>query len=206
MEYAVSIGIGYLLGSLNPAALIARLKKQNIRASGTKNLGATNVMMHFGKGFGALVMLFDVFKAAGAVWIVRWIFPEIALVGILGGCAAVMGHIFPFYLKFKGGKGLAAFGGMVLGVNPFSFLVLLIFCSALILIVNYSVFMPVTAAILFPLLLWLRTGDPIAALVALLTGGVLIFKFRENLVKVKNRTEVKVRGFLSGKQKTEKSE
>lgn len=126
MAYIFSVIIGYLLGCLSPAALISKIKRKNLRKNGTGNLGATNVMLNFGKRFGALVMLFDIFKAFAAYKLAELLFPSAAFVGIAAGFAAVVGHVFPFYMKFKGGKGLAAFAGMVLAYNPWLFLFLLL--------------------------------------------------------------------------------
>ena len=92
MEYAISIIIGYLLGSISPAALISKIKKINLRKTGTKNLGATNTTLVLGKKFGAIVMIFDIAKGAASVLIAKLLFREIAmLAGLLAGSAAVAG-------------------------------------------------------------------------------------------------------------------
>lgn len=121
LETVISLVIGYLLGTLSPAALFAKLKKVNLRKRGTGNLGATNTTMVLGKQYGALVMILDIGKAFLACKLAELLFPELAVAGLLAGAAAVVGHIYPFYMKFKGGKGLAAFGGMILAYNPWMF-------------------------------------------------------------------------------------
>ena len=122
-----SLLIGYLFGGLNPAAMVAAVKKVNLRERGTKNLGATNVTLTVGMRYGVAVMLFDVMKAYISVKLARLLFPKAAAAGLLAGCGAVVGHIYPVYLKFKGGKGLAAFGGMILAMDPVLFLILHLF-------------------------------------------------------------------------------
>ena len=133
MKILLCILIGYLIGSLNPAALLSKLKKKDLRKQGTGNLGATNTMIVLGKGYGALVMLFDVAKAFASVKLAQLLFADLAVAGILAGSAAVIGHIYPFYLKFQGGKGLAAFGGMILAVDPLLFIILLVIALTLCL-------------------------------------------------------------------------
>ena len=202
MKALFAILLGYTIGSVSPSAIIGRMKKTDLRADGTKNLGATNTMLHFGKGYGALVMLLDMLKSILAVMLAAAICPEEEIVGIVGGSAAVVGHIFPFYMKFKGGKGLATFGGLVLAVNPPVFLFLLILSCLLMVIVNYSFIMPYSAGILFPILHGAATGSPAAALIAAAVSGVILFKHRDNVVKAWRGEDIKIREFLAGKYKT----
>lgn len=191
--------MGYLLGTLNPAAWLAKLKKENLRDSGTGNLGATNVMLHFGKLYGALVMIFDIAKAFVAVKVAELLFPSIELAGILAGGAAVVGHVYPFYMRFKGGKGLAAFGGMMLAVDPLTFFLLLTAGVVLIFITNYSVALPLSAAVLFPVLYIVRFGDFPQFLIVTAVCILIIIKFCDNLKKIKRGEEIKVREFLKKK-------
>lgn len=104
MNILICILIGYLLGSINPAALISRMKKTNLRDKGTGNLGATNTMLVLGKKYGAFVMAFDISKAFCAVKAAQMLFPALSISGLISGGAAVAGHVWPFYMKFKGGK------------------------------------------------------------------------------------------------------
>lgn len=197
MNYLLLILAAYLLGSLNPAALIARLKHKNLRKHGTGNLGATNVMLNFGKGFGILVMLFDTAKAALAVSVAQALFPASPeLAGLLAGGCTVVGHVFPFYLGFKGGKGLAAFGGLVLAFDPLLFLFLLILGVLLMIAVNYSFVLPFSAALLFPLLTGIRHRSLSLALLAAAIGALILCKHAGNLRKARNGTDVKIRDYL----------
>lgn len=196
MKLVLCVLIGYLLGSLSPAALLSKLKKKNLRKQGTGNLGATNTMLVLGKGYGALVMIFDIAKAFVAVKLAQLFVPNLAIAGILSGSAAVIGHIYPFYLKFKGGKGLAAFGGLVLGVDPLLFVVLLVTALALMLIINFSVAMPMSAAILFPILYGIRTKSFPEIIVSIVISLLIIVKHYSNLLKAKNGDEIKVRDYI----------
>lgn len=195
MEILLCVLIGYLIGSINPAAFISRLKKTDLRTQGTQNLGATNTMLVLGKGYGALVMLFDIAKAFISVKLAKLIFPAFTLAGIIAGSAAAAGHIFPFYMKFKGGKGLAAFGGLILGVDPTLFMILLVTALVLMFIINYSFAMPMSAGVLFPILYAVRTGDAAATVIASAVSVLVMYKHFGNIGKAMRGEDIKVREY-----------
>lgn len=114
MEYLLCALVGYGLGCISPSWMISQIKHTDIQKSGTGNLGTTNAFIHFGKGWGSLVLICDMAKAFLAVKLCVWLFPGFALAGVIAGCMAVIGHIFPFYNHFRGGKGIASFGGFIL--------------------------------------------------------------------------------------------
>ena len=201
MEFAISTLFGYLLGSISPAAFIARIKKINLRKSGTGNLGATNTTLVFGKKFGIIVMAFDILKSALAVIIARLIFPEVgALAGLIAGASAVVGHMFPFYMKFKGGKGLAAYGGMVLAFDPLLFLILLCLGLLSMIVINYGVALTYAAAILFPVLVGIKYWTSAFILPLILISAavsiLLMVKHIDNILKVAREQEYTMRQFL----------
>ncbi|MGM9681658.1 MAG: glycerol-3-phosphate acyltransferase [Eubacteriales bacterium] len=196
MKILSCILIGYLLGSLNPAALLSKLKKKDLRKQGTGNLGATNTMLVLGKGYGALVMIFDIAKALVAVKLAHTLFPTMEVSGVIAGSAAVVGHIYPFYLKFKGGKGLAAFGGLVLGVDPFLFVILLVIAMALMFLLNYSVAMPMSAAVLFPILYGIRNGGFLSVIIVTTVSVLIICKHFSNIGKARRGEDLKIREYV----------
>ena len=196
IKIPISILLGYLLGSLSPAALISKLKKSDLRTQGTKNLGASNTLLTFGKAWGALVMLFDIAKAYLAYKLAQWICPAVSLIGMLAGSAAVVGHIFPFYLKFKGGKGLAAYGGLVLACDPMVFCGLLVLATILIIVTNHSSIMPMTAAVLFPILLFIRTQSIPMTVIAALISALMAWKHRENLMQAIRNEDLQIRKYI----------
>ncbi len=113
-----SIVLGYLLGNFQTAYLIGKFfGKIDIRQKGSSNAGASNVTQVMGWKFGVLTALADILKAFLAVRISFWVFGSDAY-AFTAGTFAVLGHIFPFYLKFKGGKGLASLVGMMLAFKP----------------------------------------------------------------------------------------
>lgn len=113
MDAALSIALGYFAGSLSPSSLVGRLKKTDVRKSGTGNLGATNTMLVLGWGAGIFVMLFDLMKSFLSGKLAQYLFPGLSTAGMLACIGAMIGHCFPVFHRFRGGKGLAAFGGLV---------------------------------------------------------------------------------------------
>ena len=105
MAYFLAIGLGYLLGCSNMAYWLSRIKNVDIRKNGSGNLGASNATVLLGWGAGVIVALHDIGKAVLAVILTKLLFPEAEYAAAAAGVACVLGHIFPFYLKFKGGKG-----------------------------------------------------------------------------------------------------
>ncbi|MBW8384029.1 MAG: glycerol-3-phosphate acyltransferase, partial [Youngiibacter sp.] len=124
MNYAVIILIGYLLGNLQSAYILGRVfKKVDIRELGFGNAGASNAAVSFGWSWGVTVALLDIAKAFLSVMIVRSLmatgFVEQGYFPMyLNGAAVILGHDFPFFMRFKGGKGTASYAGMLLGINP----------------------------------------------------------------------------------------
>lgn len=99
----ICVVIGYLLGCINPAYLISKMKDKDITNRGTGNLGTTNAFINFGKVYGVLVLICDMGKAVLAVVVSRYLNPDFLLGGIVAGSMAVIGHILPFYNGFRGG-------------------------------------------------------------------------------------------------------
>ena len=197
MYYACCAGIGYALGSISPSYILSKIKKVDIRKSGTKNLGASNTFMHFGRFWGIFVMLFDILKAYFAVKLCQFLFHELPLAGLVSGTAAVLGHNYPFYLRFKGGKGLASFGGFVLALSPPMFLCLLTGCIIITFILNYGCVLALSAAALFPIIVGISYGSLPAFLIAAVSGANVFLKHTQNLKRIKNGEETKFRTFIS---------
>ena len=117
MGYVIASLLGYLLGCSNLAYFISLARKYDIRRSGTGNLGASNATVLFGWKAGVAVAVHDAGKALLAVLLTKLLFPDLEYAGAAAGVAAVLGHNFPFYLNFKGGKGTASFVGLTLYIR-----------------------------------------------------------------------------------------
>ena len=103
MKYGLIILVGYFLGCSNMAFYLAKVRKADLRSSGTGNLGASNAVVLLGWQAGVLTAIHDIGKASLAVLLAKWLFPELEYAGAAAGVACVLGHIFPFWLNFRGG-------------------------------------------------------------------------------------------------------
>ena len=121
--------ICYLIGCINPAYIIGKIKGFDIRQKGSMNAGASNVVINVGKRAGVATALFDILKAFFCVKMSGVLLGDMPTAVVFCSVCCVLGHIFPFYLKFKGGKGFASLGGLVLGFNFKVFI-----CIALLII------------------------------------------------------------------------
>ena len=158
LPYIVTILGAYLIGCSNMALYLSRWKGVNLRAGGSKNLGASNAFALMGWKAGLLVAVHDIGKAVLAVELSKWIFPAVPLLGFIAGVACVLGHMFPFYLKFKGGKGFASYLGMILAINWKVALCILAAVVILTVLTDYIVVGTVTSVVSFPIYTAIRSG------------------------------------------------
>ena len=197
MHAIYSLGLGYLIGCISPAALLSKLKHVDLKEEGTKNLGATNTAIVLGRGSGIFVMIFDICKSICASRLARWLFPQLMLAGMLACIGAILGHCFPVFLHFQGGKGLAAFGGMVLAYRPWFFLAILIPGLVLTVLLDTGVALPMLGCALFPTLTLLSGGNIPEILCALAASALLFVMHWENLQKaIHNKDVISTRNFL----------
>ena len=161
INISIAIIVGYLLGSIPSAYLAARLRKRiDIREVGSKNMGAMNVYYEVGRIEAILVLLTDVDKGIAAILLVRWLLdmPLLSPFGFITGItalAAVIGHTFPVFLKFRGGKGGATTFGILLFLMPKAIPIWLIICLIALLISHNLTFCYSIAFVCFPLAAWL---------------------------------------------------
>ena len=189
MEEAICILGGYLIGCINPSYIIARIRGFDIRTKGSMNAGASNAVITMGKGIGFFSAVFDILKAFLATRLAVYIFAECALAFPLSGAACILGHIFPFFIRFRGGKGLACLGGIVLSFDWRIFLILLGAEAVLLLITDYICFVPMTASVAFPVIYAVRTGDAWGTAALAVTAVLINLRHIENLKRIKNGTE-----------------
>lgn len=196
MESVLILLIGYMLGCISPAAWISKRKNVDLRREGSGNLGATNTALVLGRGAGLMVMMLDMAKSYLSSRISKALFPHIAFAGLMASFGCIVGHCFPALMEFRGGKGLAAFGGMVIAVHPLLFLVIVIPAVVLMAILNTSVAVPILGGILFPVLMWAFGAGTVEVLIAFAAGILIIYMHRDNLKKAITNTDViTVRGF-----------
>lgn len=198
MNYIFAILIGYLIGCSSMSLYLAKIKGVDIRSHGSKNLGASNSMILMGWKAGIIVALHDIGKAFLAVFIANLLFPGIENIGAVAGVACVFGHIFPFYLKFHGGKGFASYIGMTLALNWKFALILIVIVALITLITDYIVLGTFTTIISVPTYMGFANHSYILALILLLGTAVILYKHRENIVKLRNGTEIGLRSANRG--------
>ena len=182
--------IGYLLGSIPFGLLLTRMAGLgDVRNIGSGNIGATNVLRTGNKGLAAATLLLDAFKGTAAVLIVAHFFGEDA--GVLAGFAAFIGHIFPVWIGFKGGKGVATYLGILLGLAPLMALIFAIVWLAIAFTTRYSSLSALVATLVIPVVLWILGADKIAAVMALMTV-ISWYKHRANIARLTAGTEGKI--------------
>jgi glycerol-3-phosphate acyltransferase PlsY len=185
----LALAFGYLLGSIPFGLLLTRAAgSPDIRAIGSGNIGATNVLRTGRKDLAAATLLCDALKGTVAVLMAAHFGPDAALTAGLG---AFLGHLFPVWLRFKGGKGVATYIGVLLGL---CWPAALAFCAiwvAVAAVFRYSSLAALVASAMTPLALWLFGLPTVAAIFALLTL-LLWIKHRENIARLLSGTEGKI--------------
>lgn len=203
MTYFIIILIGYLIGTSNMATYLAALKKVDLRTGGSGNPGASNAMILMGWKAGILVGLHDIGKAAAAVLLARYLFPETVLAGVVAGVACVFGHMFPFYLRFRGGKGFASYLGMTLALHWKFALVLMLAVVIITLVTDYIVLGTMTTVISLPIYCAI-TQNLLAALILSAASLVIIYRHHDNLVRICRGTEIGLRSAHRGDHRVHK--
>lgn len=201
MGYLIAIAAGYLLGSSNMAYWLSKMKNVDIRSKGSGNLGASNATVLLGWGAGVIVAVHDIGKALLAVLLAKLVFPELEYVEAAAGVACVLGHIFPFYLKFKGGKGLASYIGMTLALNWRLALGIIALLVIVTLVTDFIALGTISVSVATPIGLGLMTQSAVLPLILCIATVVMIFKHQENLVRIKNRTEIGLRSTAKGENR-----
>lgn len=185
----LALAFGYLLGSIPFGLLITRAAGLgDVRQIGSGNIGATNVLRTGNKGLAALTMLLDALKGTAAVFIAGLHSPEAALAA---GFAAFLGHLFPIWLGFKGGKGVATYLGVLAGLAWQGALVFAVVWLSVAFTTRYSSLAALVAAIAVPVSLYLWGVDAIAALFTLMSA-IVIVKHRPNISRLLAGTESRI--------------
>ncbi len=190
----IVLAIGYLLGSFSTGVVLSEIfAHADVRTMGSGNAGTTNMLRVFGRTMALFTFLGDTIKGIIAVYIGKWLVGG-DLGGILGTAGAVLGHFYPLYFQFKGGKGIATAFGALLFVFPFhaliAFGVFLILVSATKYVSLGSIF----AALTLPALLFITHGasNLIVCLIAAAIGISIVLRHHKNISRLLNHTENKL--------------
>ena len=173
MKALLSLILGYFIGNFNTAALVGKRKHVDLKQEGTGNLGATNTTLVLGWKSGVTVMVFDILKSFFSGKLAQFLFPQLRIAGMLACIGAMLGHCFPVLLHFKGGKGLAAFGGLVLCCRPLFVPIMLFSALGLMFAVDCGVAFPLFVGLIFPVLVLLFHGTAAEVLTAAAAGLLL---------------------------------
>ena len=191
MNQALVLVVAYLLGSIPFAYLAGRLNGVDLRTVGSGNLGATNVFRTLGRTVGIAVMVLDIAKGAFAVLIAQWV------VGgpwwpIAAGALAILGHVFPVWTGFKGGKGVAVGAGALVGLVPAASGVLIILWLLIVVLTRYVSVASIVCALAAAPLAWAFGAPwPYVAFIGL-AGLFVIIKHRENITRLLEGTENRI--------------
>lgn len=184
------IAAGYLLGSIPFGLVLTKLAgTEDLRSIGSGNIGATNVLRTGRKGLAAATLLLDALKGTAAVLIGRWLGGELA--AILAGLAAFCGHLFPLWLGFKGGKGVATYLGVLLGFHWPLFLLFAGAWLATAYFTRLSSAAALTGSVLVPIAAMFTSGT-VAAAVCVAMTVLLWWKHRSNIARLRAGTEPKI--------------
>ena len=188
---------GYLMGCFSTAYFVGKINKVDIRKYGSGNMGTTNALRTLGAKAGAITLIGDVIKAVIAILFVKFIFfpgnENLDLLSIYTGLGVVIGHNYPFWLKFKGGKGMAATGGVMASLDPLIIPIGIPLFVLSILITKYVSVGSLVVAVLFPIWIAIRNPGNLHMLIIALLFMVLAFiKHRGNIKRLLNGTENKI--------------
>ena len=216
--YCISAAAAYLLGSIPWGfLLVLTVRRQDIRAQGSGNIGATNVLRSGGKGLGTLTFLLDAAKGYAAVVLGRYLASHLAggsapihnaaiqNAAILAGLFAILGHMFPVWLQFKGGKGVATALGVFLALGPWAALAALGIFVATVMVTRYVSLGSILAAIALPFLtLFLLPERPSIFFRVVVFGcsALVLAKHKGNIVRLMHGVEFKLGAPRSGSRPT----
>ena len=204
MERLLCVVIGYLFGLIQTGYIYGKIKSIDIRKHGSGNAGTTNVLRTLGWKAGVITFIGDCLKCVLAVTIVQFMFIQDlhqGLYAMYAGLGAVLGHNFPFYLKFKGGKGIASTAGLILAVNPIMFLIVAVVFIGIVLITQYVSLASIVIMILFVIMVVVRGQSGMLLLpngdlyeyyaIAIVLALLAIWRHRANIQRLLNGTENK---------------
>ncbi len=196
-----AITVAYLLGSIPFGLLIAKARGVNIRTTGSCNIGATNVMRSVGKGWGLLTLLLDGLKGALPTAGFPMLLASFSLVPdppawikVACGTAAILGHNFPVFLRFKGGKGVATSAGVLVGLAPLALLIGLVTFTIILVISRFVSLGSIAAAIVVPLASFAIYGNDGFIIPAALTvlGALVLWRHKANIVRLHRGIEPRI--------------
>lgn len=190
MEYLLVLAANYLLGSIPSAYLVGKMKGIDIRQEGSGNVGATNAFRVMGKSAGLLVLAMDALKGVLGVVLARLVGGPWFVVG--ASLLVIVGHSYSVFLKFRGGKGVASGGGIVLALTPLTVAIQLAIFVLVVALTKYVSLGSIVAALTIPLTMYLL-GEPLPVIIFGITGATLvIYRHIPNIKRLIQGNENKI--------------
>ncbi|HUO30582.1 MAG TPA: glycerol-3-phosphate 1-O-acyltransferase PlsY [Bryobacteraceae bacterium] len=191
MTAALGLVIAYLLGSIPFGYLLVKFATgRDVRASGSGNIGATNVLRTTGRAAGVATLLLDIAKGYLAVWLEGRLTEESIEWMAVAALVVMIGHSYPVFLHFRGGKAVAAFVGAYLCLTPVALAAVLIVFVIMVAWTRHISLGSIVAAGSFPLAVWLIEHPPLWVVVtAILSGALIVYRHRENISRLRAGSE-----------------
>ena len=190
MSEVLAIVLAYLLGSTPSGYLAGRLRGIDIREVGSKNVGATNVFRSLGKTIGVAVMLADIGKGIAAVAFAAALTDDPR--PLLAAGAAIVGHVFPVWLGFRGGKGVAVTAGVTIGLMPLAAAVMIPCWIVVVAVTRYVSVASIAAAIFLTPVAWLLGASWPTVVFAGLVSLAVLWRHRTNVARLRQGTELRL--------------
>lgn len=192
ITYSIAIVIAYLIGSISSAVLVSRwMRLPDPRSLGSGNPGATNVLRTGNKKAAALTLSGDLFKGLLPVLLGRWLQFDITLLCLIG-LAAIIGHMYPVFLRFKGGKGVATTLGVLLGINWLLGLIWIVVWISVAKISRYSSLAALLATGSLPIVSWLIDLPQSVVLFTIIISVLIVWRHRNNIKNLLDGTESRI--------------
>ena len=190
MELILVISISYLMGSIPFGLILTKFfLKKDIRDVGSGNIGATNVLRTGNKLIGYFTLILDVIKAVIPVLYVKFNFPELVYISSL---SAFIGHVFPIWLKFKGGKGVATYVGILFSINYFFGIIFIVSWLIIFFISKYSSLGSILSSLLIPIFIFLNSSYE-NQYFFIIMFVLILYAHRENVKRLINKEESKTK-------------
>ena len=182
--------LSYLSGSIPFGLILTKFfLNKNIREIGSKNIGATNVLRTGNKFVAALTLFLDIFKGVLPILMTNYYFPDLIY---LSGLLAFLGHIFPIWLKFKGGKGVATYLGIIFALSLKLGLFFCLTWALIVFITKYSSLSSISSALIIFLISLIEKNFELNSFL-FITFVIIVYTHRQNIIKLKNKTEDKIK-------------
>ncbi len=187
----LAVVVAYLIGGIPFGYLLVRMKTgEDVRSSGSGNIGATNVLRTTGKAAGVTTLLLDILKGFSAVWLADYLTSGSTLWMSLAALAVMAGHAYPVFLKFQGGKAVASFIGAFLYLVPMALLASLLVLVLIVVATRYISLGSILSAGLFPFGVWLILHPDLPIILAsFIAGAFIVYRHKANIDRLRAGTE-----------------